>query len=106
MNKGSFFAGQPIFSQILSLIPRHVVTAAARKHQSDRYCKKFDTYHHLVTMLFSIYNNCCSLREIITGIIAWALRINHIGLKYFPPRSTIADANFRRNAEVFEDIYL
>ena len=106
MNKSSFFAGQPIFSQILSLIPRHVITAAARKHRADRYYKKFDTYHHLVTMLFSIYNNCSSLREIITGIIAWALRINHIGLTYFPPRSTIADANVRRNAEVFEDIYL
>jgi transposase len=32
-------------------------------------------------------------------------KINHIGLKHFPKRSTLSDANKRRNSNVFADIY-
>ena len=32
-------------------------------------------------------------------------KINHLGLKDFPKRSTLSDANKRRDAQVFADIY-
>ena len=32
-------------------------------------------------------------------------KINHLGLKYFPKRSTLSDANKRRSSKVFADIY-
>jgi transposase len=32
-------------------------------------------------------------------------KINHLGLKHFPKRSTLSDANKRRSSEVFADIY-
>ena len=106
MSKGSFFIGQPIFSQVLKFIPRHIVTKAARKTRADRYCKRFSSYDHLVTILYAILNHCTSLREVSTGMLAWEQRLAHLGLKYHPRRSTVSDANNRRSAEVFEDIYL
>jgi hypothetical protein len=106
MSKGSFFTGQPIFNQIISLIPCSVIRKCVRVHQSDRYCKRFSSYDHLVTMLYCIFNHCSTLREVTTGLLAWEQRITHLGMRYHPRRSTISDANNRRTEKVFEDIYL
>ncbi len=105
MSKSTFFTGQPIFNQLLQLIPRSVVMGIAVRHQADRYCKRFNSYDHLLTMLYSIFNNCNSLRELTTGMLVWENRLAHIGMKHFPRRSTISDAGKRRSAEVFEEIY-
>lgn len=105
MSKGNFFTGQPIFNQVLKFIPRSQIQAIARECQADHYCKSFTTYAHLVTMLYAIFNRCDSLREVSTGLLAWDQRINHLGLKGHPRRSTISDANKRRSEAVFEKIY-
>lgn len=106
MSKSSFFTGQPIFGQVLNFIPKQLVRNVSLSLQTDRYCKRFTGYDHLVTMLYSIYNNCHSLREVSTGMLAWEQRINHLGIKHYPRRSTISDANKRRKAVFFEQIYL
>ena len=105
MNKSTFFSGQPIFAQLLKFISRESVTRIAQQQVADRYSKRFSTYEHLVTMLYSIFNNCNSLREVATGMLASEQRLNHIGIRYHPRRSTISDANNRRRAEVFGEIY-
>jgi transposase len=105
MGKSSFFTGQPIFNQILRHIPRGLVQRCSRELGADRYCKKYRTYDHLVTMVYAILNRCMSLREVTTGLLAWELRIDHLGLKTHPRRSTLSDANQRRGPEVFERIY-
>jgi hypothetical protein len=106
MPKSTFFTGQPIFNQVLKLIPRNSVQSVARELEADRYYKSFKTYDHLVTMLYSIFNQCTSLREVTTGLLAWDHRIQHLGIDSHPRRSTIADANKMRSPEVFEKIYL
>ena len=106
MRKGSFFTGQPIFNQVLKFIPRRDVITIARQLDADRYYKNFKTYDHLVTMLYSIFNHCHSLREVTTGLLAWDHRIEHLGIDSHPRRSTFADANQKRSPEVFEKIYL
>ena len=105
MNKSTFFSGQPIFTQLLKFIPKATVATIALNSKADRYSKRFSTYEHLVTMLYSIFNNCNSLREVATGMLASEQRLNHIGIRYHPRRSTISDANNRRTAEVFGEIY-
>lgn len=105
MPKSSFFTGQPIFNQLLSFVPRGLVNQLARKHKADHYCKKFKAYDHLVTMLFCGFHQCSSLRELITGLQANSHRLNHLGLRYTPRRSTLADANKRRTATFFEDLF-
>ena len=105
MSKGTFFTGQPIFNQVLNFIPRTVVQSVARDMNSDRYYKRFKTYDHLVTMLYSIFNHCNCLREVTTGLLAWDQRIHHLGINFHPRRSTISDANNNRSHEVFEKIY-
>lgn len=106
MSKSSFFTGQPIFNQVLTYIPRGMVHQVAREHKADYYYKSFRSYDHLVTMLYATFNQCTSLREVTTGMLAWEQRIHHLGIKTHPRRSTIADANKQRSPKVFEQIYL
>lgn len=105
MSKSTFFTGQPIFNQLLNYIPRNDVNAVSREVDADRYYKSFRTYDHLVTMLYTVFNQCTSIREVITGMLAWDSRIQHLGLNSHPRRSTFADANECRNHEVFGKIY-
>lgn len=105
MPKSTYFTGQPILGQLLSLISRPKVEQLAKKHQSNRYCKKFKAYDHLVTMLFSSFHHCSSLRELITGLQANSSRLGHLGIQYTPRKSTLADANKRRSAELFCELF-
>src|SRR5260370_34474817 len=105
MPKSTFFTGQPIFNQLLSSLPRSKVDGLVRKHCSDRYCKKIKAYDHLVTMLFCCFHHCTSLRKLITGLQVNAHRLHHLGMVYTPRRSTLADANERREGILFECLY-
>jgi hypothetical protein len=105
MNKSSHFTGQPVFGQLLSFLPKKIIYSVAQEYNSDRYCKGFDTWAHLVSMLFACFGNCTSLREITSGMRALEGRLQYTGLKKFPARSTFSDANSRRSEAVFEQIY-
>jgi len=106
MNKSIHFSGQPTFCQLINLIPKEIIAKAVFQLGADRYYKKFNTHHHLISMLFACYGNCTSLREVVTGITALEGRLNSSGMKHFPARSTFSDANAKRSSEVFEKIYL
>src|ERR1700741_3509434 len=105
MNKSTHFSGQPTFTQLVKLLPREIITRCAKKHQSNRYYKRFDTFHHLVAMLFNCFGHCHSLRECVTGMAALEGRLSSCGIRHFPTRSTFADANAKRSSEVFAEMY-
>jgi hypothetical protein len=64
MNKSTHFFGQSVFGQLISLINADLIKTVVKKHNSDRYTKKFGTADHLISMLFSSFANCSSLREV------------------------------------------
>ena len=105
MTQDANFTGQPIFSQLLKFVDRSLVNRIARKLGTDRYYKKFKTYDHLVTMLYGIFHKCNSLREVTTGMLGCSGKLRHLGLKYFPRRSTLSEGNANRSSKVFEAIY-
>jgi hypothetical protein len=106
MGKNTHFFGQPIFSQLLSFVDKSILSKVKAKHQSDRYYKKFDTWQHLVTMLYCSFSGATSLRELSTGLLAWQNKLVHIGMPSSPKRSTISDGNSKRPSGVFKDIYM
>jgi len=106
MDKNSKFSGKPIISQVINLLDREKINRTARAKSSDRYYKRFKTIDHLITMLYVVLSGCNSLREITGIMLACEGKINHLGIKYFPKRSTISDANRKRSSEVFGEIYL
>ncbi|HMP31860.1 MAG TPA: IS4 family transposase, partial [Saprospiraceae bacterium] len=105
MSKDKYFIGNPIFSQIIKILPFDRIRSKAKELQADRYTKKCDTLNHLITMLYGVISGCNSLREVCGGIVSYGNKISHCNLEYAIPRSTLADANKRRSAKVFEEIY-
>jgi len=105
MGKNTFFTGQPIFSQLLSFIPRSIVQASVQEHSTDRYYKKYKSYDHLVTMLYACFQKCISLREVTTGMMASHHKLSHLGLASAPKRSTLSEANNHRSELFFSSIY-
>ncbi len=105
MSKTTLFFGQPIFSQMIGLISKSKVEKRAQEELSDRYCKRFTTFQHLITMIYGVTSSCNSLRELCSGIVSYGDKISHCKFDYSPKRSTISDANKRRDCKVFELIY-
>lgn len=105
MSKNTHLIGQPLVRQILSLLPRQKVDSIARKLDSDRYYKSFRTFDHAVTMLYAVMSGAKSLRAVVLGLLASEKRIYHLGIRHFPRRSTISDANRNRSSQVFAEIY-
>lgn len=106
MGKSTNFSGQPIFNQLLKFIDKSEIRKIAKKHDAERYVKKFTTYHHVVVMLFASIEGYHSIRETLLGLLSNAHKLSHLGLSYLVRRSTLSEANARRSSKVFEDIYL
>ena len=105
MSKSTNFSGQPIFNQLLAFLDKTEIKAIGKQHNAERYVKKFNTYNHVVVMLFVAFESYYSIREVIVGLLANAHKLSHLGLSYVVKRSTFSDANERRSSKVFEDIY-
>ena len=104
MNKSSYFFGQSVFGQLISLIDSDLIKGVVKKHKSDYYTKKFNTSDHLISMLFSTFANCSSLREVAGAMLGLKGKTSHFQLKNIPHKSTLSDANARRSHLVFEDV--
>lgn len=106
MSKSNLFIGQPVFSQLLFLLDKHKIKTLARKIGTDRYIKQFDSYTHLVTMLYAVIGHFDSLREVVIGLLSNAHKLSHLGISYCVKRSTLSDANTRRASSYFQAVYL
>ena len=105
MNKTTFFFGQSVFGQLISLIEPNIISKASKTCLSDRYVKKFKTKDHLISMLFCSFAKCTSLREVSGAMLGLSGKTKHFQLEHIPKKSTLGDANQRRDAEVFGRIY-
>ena len=63
MNKSIDFVGQPIFSQLLSLIEEPIIQETIKEHKANRCYKKPFLWDHLVSMLYGVYTHCTSGRQ-------------------------------------------
>ena len=90
MNKSIHFTGQPTFSQLIKLLPKEIVASSVADNKSDHYSKYFNTWNHLISMLFCCYGHCDSLREVVSGMRALEGRLYSSGIRQFP-----AVAHFR-----------
>lgn len=105
MDKSTHFFGQSVFGQLISLIDTKIISESSKECQSDRYVKRFTTKDHLISMLFCSFAKCTSLREVSGAMLGLSGKTKHFQLNHIPKRSTLSDANHRRDAKVFGSIY-
>jgi hypothetical protein len=99
------FVGQPIFSQVLKLVDKSGFADLVREKRSDRYYKTFSSWVQFVTLQFGIMSRCDSMSEIIEGMRAMSGKLNHLGLKSCPAKSTAGDGLRNRDNTFFEALY-
>jgi hypothetical protein len=97
--------GQPIFKQLLSIIPREKFDLLAFEAKTDHYYKTFSAWTQLTTMLFGIYSRCDSMVEVCDGMQTLQGKLNHIGLDSAPAKSTAGDGLRKRDNEFFKSFY-
>jgi hypothetical protein len=97
--------GQPIFKQIMKILPRDQFDLLVMQNGSDRYYKSFYSWDQLVVMLFGIFSRCDSMGEVSDGMRALAGKLNYLGMDSAPSKSTAGDALRDRDNEIFKLYY-
>lgn len=105
MNQSSNYFGQHLFSQLTFLCRKSVLQPIITSTKANRYYKKLHFYEHFISMLYCTLAGCTSLREIEKGLGVAAGKLNHLGIDYVPPRSTLSDGNRQRPADIFREVY-
>lgn len=104
-NREINFVGQPVLKQIMDLATAIDIKGLVREHRSDRYYKSFSSMTQLTTLLFGILSRCDSMTEVCEGLRGMGGKLNHLGLKKSPAKSTASDGLRNRNARFFESVY-
>lgn len=91
-----------VFSQFLDLLPRYEFQSIVHKYKGDYRTKEFKCWNQLACMIFAHIRQEDSLRDIDIALNAHASKLYHIGIKQCP-KSTLADANERRDYRIYEE---
>lgn len=94
-----------LFAQIISLIDKSSFNSLVKKHNTDHASKGFDSWTHLVSMLFCHFAKSTSLRDISNGLRSATGNLNHLGVRSAPSKSAISYQNARRSSELFKEFY-
>jgi len=87
--------------QILKGLPRKSFDRLVAKHQADKHSKGFGCWDQLVAMIYGHLSGAGSLRQLEAGFNSQSSHHDNLGTGPVR-RSTLAEANSRRSAVVFE----
>ena len=93
-----------VFHDLLKHVPWDVFDRLVCDHQADKHVRRLSTKSQFVGLLYGQFSGAVSLREIEAGLGSHSARLYHLGAKPVS-RSTLADANAKRPAAVFSDLF-
>lgn len=94
-----------LFSQIISKLDRPCFMKLVQKHKTDKHSKGFDSWSHLISMLFCQFAKSQSVRDISNGLRSATGNLNHLGNVSAPSKSNLSYRNKTRSWELFRDYY-
>ena len=92
-----------IFSQIMSFLPIYEFNKCINRYQGNRRIKTFSTLNQFYIMSFAQLTYRESLRDIEACLNAMRNKLYRIGIRGPVRRSTLADANERRDWRIYAD---
>jgi len=94
-----------LFGQITQKLDRSVFNFLVKEHKTDKHQKGFDSWSHLISMLFCHFAKSQSLRDISNGLRSATGNLNHLGNVHPPTKSNLSYQNKNRSWELFQDYY-
>lgn len=98
--------GKLVFAQLIEHLPLHTFRRCVAKYRSRYPTLKFSHLDQFLCMAFAQLTFRESLRDIETCLRAYASKLYHVGIRGAVARSTLADANERRDWRIYQDFAL
>jgi hypothetical protein len=95
--------GTSVFSQVFSLINYEDFRGCVRRYGGDHGIRRLSCWEQLLAMTFAQLTHRESLRDIEVSLAAHQRQLYHCGFRSAVKRSTLADANERRDWRIYAD---
>jgi len=93
-----------VFSQLMDFVPYSEFQACVSRHGADRHLRRFSCWDQWLCMAFAQLTHRESLRDLESCLRAVSGKLYHLGIRGEVSRSTLADANERRDWHVYADL--
>lgn len=95
------YEGKLVFSQLMDHLPQHTFRRCVERYGGDRSVKSFTCQDQFRCMAFAQLTYRDSLRDTVTCLNAQHGKLYHMGIRGAVRRSTLADANERRDWRLY-----
>ena len=97
------YTGKIIFSQIMDYLPMHEFRRCVNRYRGNYQVKSFSCWNQYLCMAFAQLTYRESLRDIETCLRSVPNKFYHMGFRGKVSRSTLAEANERRDWRIYAD---
>ena len=97
------YTGKLIFTQALDHLPQHTFRRCVKRYNGDRHVKRFTCQDQFRSMAFAQLTYRESLRDIEACLKAQQNKLYHMGIRSSVARSTLAEANEKRDWRIYAD---
>ena len=97
------YQGQTVFSQVLSFLSHNKFRQCANRYDGNYRTRSFTCYDQFVCMIFAQLTYRESLRDIQCCLRAVRQKLYHMGIRGKVSKSTLADANEKRDWRIYSD---
>lgn len=95
--------GKTVFSQLMMFIPEYEFQKCVDRYNGDHRVRNFTCREHFFVMSFAQLADRESLRDIENCLTAFSSKLYHSGIKQAVAKSTLADANEKRDWRIYAD---
>ena len=81
----------------------HQVSKLVAEKQTDKHAKGYDSWTHLIALLFCQFAKSQSVRDISNGLCSATGNLNHLGIQKATSKSSISCQNKHRSWELFRE---
>ena len=95
--------GRTVFAQLMGELPKYEFDKCVGRYRGDYRVRSLSSYEQFLVMGFAQLTYRESLRDIETCLRALGAKLYHSGIRHPTARSTLADANEKRDWHIFSD---
>jgi len=95
--------GKIVFSQLMKFMPEYEFQKCVDEYKGDYRVRKFTCREHFLVMSFAQLTGRESLRDIENCLTAFSGKLYHSGISQPVSKSTLADANEKRDWRIYAD---
>ena len=97
------YTGKTVFAQLLDHLPLHQFRRCVKRYKGNYKVQSFTCLDQYLCLFFAQLTYRESLRDITTCLLGMQNKLYHMGIRGKIARSTLADANEKRDWRIYQD---